>query len=113
MLQGLRPRLSPVMTVMAAIIVLLLLVDVVIAARIVATRSPSPGSSSAPQGATGHPCNHGDYVSKAAHSKKDGDSMSKVAHSNLGKAGRCTTPLPAAGQAGSSGGSEEQAGSAS
>lgn len=74
------------MTVLAAIIVFLLLVDVAIATRIVATRSPSPASTSAPQGATGHPCNHGDD-------------------------GKCTAPLPASGQAGSSGGSDEQSGS--
>jgi hypothetical protein len=95
------------MTVMAAIIVLLLLVDVVIAARIVATRSPSPGSSSAPQGVTGHPCNHGDYVSRAAHSKKGGDNVSKVAQSNLGKDGKCAAPLPGSGQAGSTEGSDD------
>jgi hypothetical protein len=94
------------MAVMAAIIVLLLLVDVVIATRIVATRPSAPAATSAPESAGGHPCNHGYYVSQAAHSKKGGANQSKIAHSDLGKGGKCTAPLPAAGQADSSDGPE-------
>ena len=42
-----------------------------------------------------HPCNHGFYVSQAAHSKKGGAYVSAIAHSELGKDGTCTAPLPA------------------
>jgi hypothetical protein len=42
-----------------------------------------------------HPCNHGFYVSQAAHAKKGGAYVSAIAQSELGKDGTCTAPLPA------------------
>ena len=42
-----------------------------------------------------HPCNHGFYVSQAAHAKKGGGYVEQIAKSNLGKTGGCTAPLPA------------------
>lgn len=42
-----------------------------------------------------HPCNHGFYVSQAAHSHKGGAAVSVIAKGNLGKDGNCTAPLPA------------------
>lgn len=87
-------RLGPAMTAMAAIIALLLLADVAIAAVLVANHSTPTVAAAAPKTATGHPCNHGYYVSKAAHAKKGGKYVSSVAKSNLGKDGNCSKPLP-------------------
>jgi len=101
MLQRGWPRLTPAMTVLAVIVILLVLVDAAIAARLVATRSSSPISSSSHQATTDHPCNHGYYVSQAAHSKKGGRYVSGIAQSNAGKDGKCTAPLPATAPAGS------------
>ena len=42
-----------------------------------------------------HPCNHGFYVSQAAHAHKGGQYVSSVAKSDLGKNGDCSAPLPA------------------
>ena len=42
-----------------------------------------------------HPCNHGFYVSQAAHSKKGGGYVKQIAKSDLGKNGNCSAPLPA------------------
>ncbi len=42
-----------------------------------------------------HPCNHGFYVSQAAHAKKGGGYVKQVAQSDLGKNGDCSAPLPA------------------
>ena len=39
------------------------------------------------------PCNHGYYVSQAAHAKKGGKYVSGVAQGDLGKNGSCTAPL--------------------
>jgi len=96
------------MAVLAAIIVLLVLVDVVVATRLVATRSTSSTSpvAASTQTATGHPCNHGYYVSQAAHAKKGGGQVSGIAKSDLGKNGKCTAPLPANAPASGSGGSD-------
>jgi hypothetical protein len=84
---------------LVAIILVLLLADVVIAGRLVANRaSLPPGTSNTTQSerqAAAHPCNHGYYVSQAAHSKKGGGYVSGIARSNLGKNGSCTAPLPA------------------
>jgi hypothetical protein len=99
-------RLSPVMAVLAAVVVLLVLVDVVIATRLVANRSTSPAASAPHQTATGHPCNHGYYVSQAAHAKKGGGYVSGIAKSDLGKDGKCTAPLPAPARASGSDGSD-------
>lgn len=67
-----------------------------------ATETPSPAQSPKPQaspeaadsGSTGHPCNHGWYVSQAAHKHAGGAYVSSVARSDLGKDGTCTAALP-------------------
>ncbi len=61
------------------------------------TPEPSDGDSGAPQaggGNTTHPCNHGFYVSQAAHTHKGGPFVSSVARTDLGKNGNCSAPLP-------------------
>ena len=88
-------RLTPAMTVLVAIVVLLVLADVVFAVRLAATHSTPPAAASSQKtAANGHPCNHGYYVSQAAHAKKGGKYVSGVAQSNLGKNGSCSAPLP-------------------
>jgi len=42
-----------------------------------------------------HPCNHGFYVSQAAHAKKGGAYVRQIAKGDLGKNGDCSAPLPA------------------
>jgi hypothetical protein len=46
-----------------------------------------------------HPCNHGYYVSQAAHAKKGGAYVKQIAQGNLGKNGDCSAPLPAPSKA--------------
>jgi hypothetical protein len=88
-------RLTPAMTVLAAIVALLVLADVVFAVKLAATHPTSPVASSSQQTAVkSHPCNHGYYVSQAAHARKGGKYVSGVAQGNLGKNGTCTAPLP-------------------
>jgi hypothetical protein len=88
-------RLTPAMTVLAVIVALLVLADVVLAVKLAATQSTPPAASSSQKTtAAGHPCNHGYYVSRAAHAKKGGKSVSGVARGNLGNNGSCTAPLP-------------------
>jgi hypothetical protein len=93
------------MTVLVAIIALLVLADVAFAAVLVSRqgsvqRAPaaaqaSPQPNAGEKNKAGHPCNHGFYVSQAAHSKKGGAYVSGIAKSDLGKDGNCTAPLPA------------------
>jgi hypothetical protein len=86
------------MTIMAVVVALLVLADVVIGIRLAAVHSTSSSPSASAQARpnqAGHPCNHGFYVSQAAHSKKGGGYVSGIARSNLGKQGGCTAPLPA------------------
>lgn len=85
-------RLSAPMTVMAAVIGLLVLAEVTFAADLVARRAGSGAAPQAQASASGHPCNHGFFVSQAAHAKHSGQDVSKVAHSNAGKDGSCTKP---------------------
>src|SRR2546427_2871434 len=90
--------LSPYTGLLVAIIVVLVLVDVVIAGRLVANRAslpPNTSNTAQAERQAAHPCNHGYYVSQAAHSKKGGGYVSGIARSNLGKDGKCTAPLPA------------------
>jgi hypothetical protein len=88
-------RLTPAMTILAAIVALLVLADVVFAVKLAATHSTPPvASSSQKTAANAHPCNHGYYVSQAAHAKKGGKYVSGIAQGNLGKAGSCSAPLP-------------------
>ena len=57
--------------------------------------SPSPEPSESPEATpSAHPCNHGFYVSQAAHQHKGGKFVSQIARSLLGKDGDCTKPLP-------------------
>jgi len=51
--------------------------------------------SKATKPAKQHPCNHGYYVSQAAHAKKGADYVKQIAQSDLGKDGDCSKPLPA------------------
>jgi hypothetical protein len=88
-------RLTPAMTVLAAIVALLVLADIVFAVKLAATRSTPPVASTSQKTAPNvHPCNHGFYVSQAAHAKKGGKYVSSVAQGDLGKNGSCTAPLP-------------------
>jgi len=56
--------------------------------------SPDPAETPKAGGSTAHPCNHGFYVSQAAHAHKGGAYVSSVAKTDLGKNGDCTAPLP-------------------
>jgi len=104
MVESRRPQLSAAMTVLAAVVFLLVLADLGVAAAL-ATRNasaihltPAVASPKAPAGQqqkAGHPCNHGYYVSQAAHARKGGRYTSGIAQSDLGKTGSCTAPLPA------------------
>ena len=93
------PRLSALLVVVVAVIGLGVLADGVI----IVTHLQAARHSQAPSGATDeagvkagtHPCNHGFYVSQAAHAKKGGGYVKQVAQSNLGKNGNCSAPLPA------------------
>jgi hypothetical protein len=87
-------KLSAPMAVLAGVVGLLVLADVAFAAVLVSThRASPPAASSQQQAATStHPCNHGFYVSQAAHAKHSGQDVSKVAHSSAGKSGTCTKP---------------------
>jgi len=103
MVQARLPQLSTAMTVLVAVVFLLVLADLGFAA-VLAGRSSSlqltPAAAS-PKAGTGahqkaaHPCNHGYYVSQAAHAKKGGQYTSGIAQSDLGKDGNCSAPLPA------------------
>ena len=62
--------------------------------------SESPGTAAGSAVAGNHPCNHGFYVSRAAHAHKGGGYVSSVAHTDLGKNGDCSAPLPAPSPAG-------------
>jgi hypothetical protein len=105
MLQASGKRLGLAMTVLAAIVALLVLADFVYAGVLVARQASirqapaaeqeSPKTKPAGQAKAGHPCNHGFYVSQAAHSKKGGGYVSGIAKSDLGADGNCSAPLPA------------------
>ena len=85
------------MKIVVAVVALLVLGDVAVAGVLVANRisAPAPVASQAgPKTSSQHPCNHGYYVSQAAHAKKGGKSVSGVAQSNLGKDGNCSAKLP-------------------
>lgn len=95
------PAFSRLMTVLVVIIAVLLLVDVAVAVQLAVRHSFAPVANLSQSSATSstHPCNHGFYVSQAAHAKKGGGYVSGIAQSNLGKDGKCTTPLPSAAPA--------------
>ena len=56
------------------------------------SESPATAAGSAVAGTP--PCNHGFYVSQAAHAHRGGGYVSSVAHTDLGKNGDCSAPLP-------------------
>jgi hypothetical protein len=97
------PRLNTLLVVVVAVIGLGVLADGVI----IVSHLQSARHSQGPSGATDeagakdsaeagtHPCNHGFYVSQAAHSKKGGGYVKQVAQTDLGKNGHCSAPLPA------------------
>lgn len=84
-------RLSGPIALLLAVIVILILADVGIVALRLASGHPTgaPAAQSGPT-ASGHPCNHGAYVSKAAHAHKGGGYVSSVARSNAGKTAACS-----------------------
>jgi hypothetical protein len=88
------------MKFVVAIVAALVLADVAFAGVLVANRASAPSlvaAQASPHSggqAKTHPCNHGFYVSQAAHAKKGGKSVSGVAQSNLGKDGNCSAKLP-------------------
>jgi hypothetical protein len=103
MVQARLPQLSTAMTVLVAVVFLLVLADLGFAA-VLAGRSSSlqltpaaasPKANADAQQKVAHPCNHGYYVSQAAHAKKGGQYTSGIAQSDLGKDGNCSAPLPA------------------
>jgi hypothetical protein len=84
------------LAVVLALTALLVLADVAFAVRLFSPQFASVTLSDSKEAQTGqHPCNHGFYVSQAAHAKKGGAYVSSVAQSKLGKDGNCTAPLPA------------------
>ena len=96
-----RLRLVAPFAVLVAVIVFLVLADAAIVTVRLTSTHPSTSSPQANGGGPGstkqHPCNHGYYVSKAAHSHQGGAGVGDVAKSKLGKDGNCSAPLPAAG----------------
>lgn len=81
-----------------AVIALAVLADGVIVAthlRSAVHSSPPPAAQVQTKQPGQHPCNHGFYVSQAAHAKKGGAYVSQIAKSGLGKNGSCSAPLPA------------------
>jgi len=77
------------MKAVVAIVAVLILADAAFAGTLIAHRASSPALVA--QKATTHPCNHGFYVSQAAHAKKHGQGNRAAARSKLGKDGNCST----------------------
>jgi hypothetical protein len=87
------------LAIAVAVVAMLVLADIgIIAVRLTSIHSTTsaPQVAQAKPGQSSHPCNHGYYVSQAAHAKKGGSYVSGIAKSKLGKQGGCTAPLPAA-----------------
>ena len=90
-------RLSGPVVLLLAVVAVLVLADIGIVALRLTSGHPtgSPHSSQSGPTASGHPCNHGAYVSAAAHAHKGGGYVSSVAKGKLGTNGSCAAPLPA------------------
>ena len=90
-------RLSGPVVLLLAVVAVLVLADIGIVALRLTSGHPtgSPHSSQSGPTASGHPCNHGAYVSGAAHAHKGGGYVSSVAKGKLGTNGSCAAPLPA------------------
>lgn len=100
--------------ILVVVIALFVLADIgIVTVRLTSTHSaPStPQVAQTKPGQPAHPCNHGFYVSQAAHSKKGGSYVSAIAKGNLGKQGGCAAPLPAGAPAGTSSGDQGASGS--
>lgn len=85
------------MLAMLAVIAVLVLADVGIVVVRLASGHPTgtpPVAAQPGQGPAGHPCNHGSYVSRAAHKHLGGQYVRGVARGDLGKNGSCSAPLP-------------------
>ena len=84
---------------LVAVVSVFVLADVAVAGVLVAhqaTTSQAPVAAQESQKTQGqHPCNHGFYVSQAAHAKKGGGYVSAIAQGKLGKDGNCSAKLPA------------------
>jgi len=92
-------RFNTGLVVLVAVIALGFLADgvVTVAHLRASSQSQAPVAAQAVAKHSQHPCNHGFYVSQAAHAKKGGGFVKQIAQSNLGKSGSCTAPLPAPG----------------
>ena len=87
------------MVALLAVVAILIAADIGIVAYRLTSYHPvaqAPGDRSGTN-ASGHPCNHGAYVSAAAHAHKGGGYVSRVAKGSLGKNGNCSAPVPATG----------------
>jgi hypothetical protein len=109
-------RLNAGLVVIVAIIVIGVVADGAVIVNHLRASSSSSESSANDQSGPGqkapHPCNHGFYVSQAAHSKNGAAHVKQVAKSGLGKNGDCSAPPPAAaGKSEAQGSSEEGGGS--
>jgi hypothetical protein len=93
-------RISKSLAVLTAVIAVLVLADVGIVALRLTSGHPTGSAPAGASAAAGHPCNHGSYVSRAAHAHKGGGYVSSVAKSKLGKSGGCSAPVPAPAGAG-------------
>ena len=97
-------RFGGTMTALVVIIASLVLADLVFAGVLVARQTSvhlapaaaqaSPKVEPEKQAKSAHPCNHGFYVSQAAHAHQGGGFVSSVARGDLGKNGDCSAPLP-------------------
>ena len=91
------------LAILVVVVALFVLADIgIVAMRLTSTHSTAstPRVAQTKPGQRAHPCNHGFYVSQAAHSKKGGSYVSGVAKGNLGKQGGCAAPLPPEAPAG-------------
>jgi hypothetical protein len=90
-------RLSKPFVLMLAVIAILVIADAgIVAVRLSSGHPTSPAAVGAAPSASGHPCNHGSYVSRAAQTHKGGGYVSSVAKGKLGKNGDCSAALPSA-----------------
>src|SRR4029077_6356206 len=102
-------RLSGPVVLLLVVIAVLVLADIGFVALRLTSGHPigSAPSAKAGQSASGHPCNHGAYVSAAAHAHKGGGYVSSVAKGKLGKNGSCAAPLPTAPAASAGSGGDD------
>ena len=89
-------RLNAGLVVVVALIAIGVVADAAVVVNHLRTSSVQTANHKAGTGQQGqHPCNHGFYVSQAAHSKQGGGHVKQVAQGGLGKNGDCSAPLPA------------------